>query len=102
MDYENLKEELKVNFDNHCYVSNVCGGNLICFSMCEKAQNDITAEILRFSNNSDTFSVKFTEMKTSRESTKEYSSVNDFAVDFKDILNLINETERIYDNIFCK
>lgn len=41
-------------------------------------------------------------MKTSRESIKEYSSANDFAVNFKDILNLMNETERIYDNIFCK
>lgn len=70
--------------------------------MCEKAQNDITAEILRFDNDPDIFSVKFTEMKTGRESIKEYSSVNEFAVDFKDILNLTNETERIYDNIFCK
>ena len=102
MDYNNLIKELKAKFGNHCYVSNVSGGNLVCFSMCEKAQNDITAEILRFNNDSDIFSVKFTEMKTGKESTKEYSSVNNFAVDFKDILNLMNETERIYDNIFCK
>lgn len=102
MNYENLKEELKAKFGNHCYVSNVSGGNLVCFSMCEKAQNNITAEVLRFNGDSDTFIVKFTEMKTDRKSIKEYSSVNDFAVNFKDILNLMNETERIYDNIFCK
>ena len=70
--------------------------------MCERAQNDITAEILHFDNDLDTFSVKFTEMKTGRESIKEYSSANDFAVNFKDILNLMNETERICNNIFCK
>lgn len=37
MDYSNLTKELKAKFDNHCYVSNVSCGNLICFSMCEKA-----------------------------------------------------------------
>ena len=41
-------------------------------------------------------------MTTGRESIKEYNSVNDFAIDFKDILNLMNETEKIYNNIFCK
>ena len=50
MSYENLIKELKTKFGNHCYVSNVSGGNLICFPMCEKAQNDITAEVLRFNN----------------------------------------------------
>lgn len=37
MDYSNLIKELKAKFGNHCYVSNVSCGNLICFSMCEKA-----------------------------------------------------------------
>ena len=102
MNYNNLIKELKAKFGNHCYVSNICGDNLICFSMCEVAQNNIEAEVLRFNGDSDTFSVKFTEMKTGREYTKEYSSVNDFAIDFKDVLNLMNETDRIYNNIFCK
>lgn len=102
MNYEDLKEQSKSNFGNRCYTSNVDGDNLICFSMCEVAQNDISAEILRFNGDSDTFIIKFTETKTGRENTKEYSSVNDFISDFKDILNLTNETERIYNNIFCK
>ena len=70
--------------------------------MSERADYDITAEILHFENNSDTFSVKFIEGITNREFTKEYSSVNDFIINFKDIINLMNETERIYNNIFCK
>lgn len=70
--------------------------------MSERADYDITAEILHFENDADTFSVKFTVSKTSREFTKEYSFINDFVIDFKDILNLMNETERIYNNIFCK
>ena len=102
MYYENLKEELKANFDNNCYESNVCGNNLICWAMSERANYDITAEILHFENDADTFSVKFTVSETSREFTKEYSFINDFIIDFKDILNLMNETERIYNNIFCK
>lgn len=48
------------------------------------------------------FSVKFTETETDKESVKDYDSINDFVIDFKNIVNLMNETERIYDNIFCK
>ena len=102
MYYENLKEELKANFGNHYYESNVCGNNLICLAMSERADCDITAEILHFENDADTFSVKFTVSETNREFTKEYSFINDFIIDFKDILNLMNKTERIYNNIFCK
>ena len=102
MYYKNLKEELKEKFGNHCYESNACGNNLICWAMSERADYDITAEILHFESDSDTFSVKFTVGETSREFTKEYSSVNDFIINFKDIINLMNETERIYNNIFCK
>lgn len=102
MYYENLKEELKANFGNHCYESDVFGNNLICWAMSERADYDITAEILHFENDTDTFSVKFIEGITNREFAKEYSSVNDFVIDFKDIINLMNKTERIYNNIFCK
>lgn len=102
MNYNNLIKEFIAKFGNHCYESNACGNNLICLAMSERADCDITAEILHFKNDADTFSVKFTVSETSREFTKEYSSVNDFIVDFKDIINLMNEIERIYNNIFCK
>ena len=102
MYYENLKEELKAKFGNHCYESNACGNNLICWAMSERADYGITAEISHFESDSDTFSVKFIEEITNREFTKEYSSVNDFIIDFKDIINLMNETERVYNNIFYK
>lgn len=78
------------------------GSNLICFALSERAKNDIEAEVLRFENDSYIFSVRFTETKTGRENIKDYDSVNDFIIDFKDIINLMNETERIYNNIFCK
>lgn len=102
MNYENLKEELKAKFGNHCYESNAYSNNLICWTTSERADYDITAEILHFESDSDTFGVKFIEGITNREFTKEYSPVNDFISDFKDILNLTNEIERIYNNIFCK
>ena len=102
MNYDNLIKELKAKFGNHCYESNVYSNNLICWAMSERADCDITAEILHFENDADTFSVKFTVGETSREFTKEYSFINDFVIDFKDILNLMNETERIYNNISCK
>lgn len=102
MNYDNLIKELKTKLNNHCYISNVSGSNLICFALSERAKNDIEAEVLRFENDSYIFSVRFTETKTGRENIKDYDSVNDFIIDFKDIINLINETERIYNNIFCK
>ena len=98
MDYEYLKKRLG-ELGNYWYVSK---GSLTCCAICERAQNDITAEILHFENDANTFSVKFTVRETSREFTKEYSFINDFIIDFKDILNLMNKTERIYNNIFCK
>lgn len=60
------------------------------------------AEILPFKDGSYIFSVKFTETKTDRGFTKDYDLINDFIINFKDIINLMNETERIYNNIFCK
>lgn len=102
MNYKDLKEQIKAKLGNHYYISNVTNDNLICFAISDKAQNDIEAEILPFKDGSYIFSVKFVETKTNRESTKNYDSINDFIIDFKDIINLMNEMERIYNNIFCK
>ena len=94
--YENLKEELKAKFGNICYISD---DNLICWAMGERADCDITAEILHFENDADTFSVKFTVSETSREFTKEYSFINDFIIDFITIRNAAKEMEKVYNSI---
>ena len=95
MDYEYLKKRLG-ELGNYWYVSK-CG--LTCCAICERAQNDITAEIFYFPDGSDTFSVTFTEMKTNKQSTKEYSSIDDFIRDFKEVINLVSKTERVYKKI---
>ena len=95
MDYEYLKKRLG-ELGNYWYVSK---GSLTCCAICERAQNDITAEIFYFPNESDTFSVTFTEIKTNKQSEKEYISIDDFIADFKDVINLVSEMERVYKNI---
>ena len=93
MDYEYLKKRLG-ELGNYWYVSK---GSLTCCAICERAQNDITAEIFYPPpNESNTFSVTFTEIKTNKQSEKEYSSIDDFIVDFKKVINLVSETERVY------
>ena len=50
MDYEYLKKRLG-ELGNYWYVSK---GSLTCCAICERSQNDITAEILHFENDADT------------------------------------------------
>lgn len=95
MDYEYLKKKLG-ELGNYLYVSK---GSLTCCSICERAVNDITAEIFCFPDGSGTFSVTFTEVKTNKQSTKEYSSIDDFIRDFKEVINLVSKTEKVYKKI---
>ena len=96
MTYENLKEELKSRLGNNCCIFK---GTITCFAKYERTRDNISAEIPYFEGDLNTFGVKFTDIRTNKWSIKEYNSIDSFINDFKDVINLINEMERVYKNI---